>query len=75
MEYTINHNEEFIIAMFEYDGRNWEIAFERESEEPYIQYLILKRIDELIKEYGENGSYENSALYADYTKKEQINGN
>ena len=68
MEYIVNQNqEEFKIIMFQYNNRNWEICFEsNKTEEEEIQYLIQKRIEQLMDDYLLFNNYDNSDLFVDY---------
>ena len=69
MEYIINvENENFIIVMFNYDGRNWEICLEAEAD---IQHFIHVRLDSLTDEFLLNGDYDKSDLYVDYIKEDE----
>lgn len=72
MEYIINvENENFIIVMFNYDGRNWEICLEALSTEADIQNFIHVRLDSLTDEFLLNGDYDKSDLYVDYIKEDE----
>ena len=72
MEYIINvENENFIIVMFNYDGRNWEICLEALSTEADIQHFIHVRLRSLTDELLLNGDYYKSDLYVDYIKEDE----
>ena len=72
MEYIINvENENFIIIMFNYDGRNWEICLEPDKNDSDIKLSIMKRVDELTDEFLLNGDYDKSDLYVDYIKEDE----
>jgi hypothetical protein len=74
MEYIVNvENENFIIVMFNYDERNWEICLDPLSTEVDIQYFIQVRLDSLTDEFLLNGDYDKSDLYVDYIKNEENN--
>jgi len=72
MEYIINQeNEDFIILMFNYDGRNWEVCLDALSSEDDIQHYIHLRLDNLTDEFLLNGDYDKSDLYVDYIKRDE----
>ena len=72
MEYIINvENENFIIIMFNYYGRNWEICLEPDKNDSDIKLSIMKRVDELTDEFLLNGDYDKSDLYVDYIKEDE----
>lgn len=76
MEYIINSEcTEFKIIMFEYGGRKWEICIDIDISEQEIQQHISTRILGLSLELAENGDYDKSNLFEDYTKNNNINGN